>query len=436
MMEAMGISSTEELFADIPETTRFRRALDLPRGMSELELQRHLTELAERNVTAGEYTCFLGAGAYDHFSPTLIHDLIMRGEFYTAYTPYQAEISQGTLEAIYEFQTMICELTNMDVANASMYDGSTAVAEAALMALASSRGRRQKAIVASSVHPEYREVLETYAHPVGLDIVEVPFGEEGTVDLEALEAALDDDTSSVIIQNPNFFGLLENGEAVGKLLEDSKAQFVVVCDPISLGLLEAPDTYGADIVVGEGQPMGNALSFGGPYVGFFAAREGLMRRMPGRIVGATVDHDGNRGFVLTMQTREQHIRRERATSNICTNEALNALAATIYMAYMGPKGLRDVARQSMLKAHYLFDGIADIDGFEPMFDAPFFKEFAFRSETPADEVLKKLEEKRILGGVSLGRFYPELDDAILSCVTEKRTRKEIDSFTAALEMMA
>jgi len=436
MLKALGISSVDELFADIPEITRFGGRLDLPEAMSELELRNHIRELAGANGTLDDYTCFLGAGAYDHFSPTLIGELIMRGEFYTAYTPYQAEISQGTLEAIYEYQTMICELTGMEVGNASMYDGSTAVAEAALMALANFRGKKNRALVARSMHPEYREVVRTYAHGVGLEVVELPYGPDGTLDLAVLEAELDDQTSSVIVQNPNFFGVIENGRAINDLVKDkSKALFVVSADPISLGILEAPGHYGADIVVGEGQPLGNSLSFGGPYVGFFAAREKLMRRMPGRIVGATVDHDGNRGFVLTLQTREQHIRRQRATSNICSNEALNALAATIYMAYIGKQGLQEVARQSLQKAHYLHDQVTALDGFRPAFEAPFFKEFGFVTERPASQVLGDLLGAKILGGLELARFYPDLEDTILCCVTEKRTRGEMDKLVARLEAM-
>lgn len=424
MLKAIGCSSIDELFSDIPQEVRLEKPLNLPEPMAEIELVRHMENLASKNSHGGQYACFLGAGVYDHYIPAVVEHIISRSEFYTAYTPYQPEISQGTLQAIYEYQTMICELTGMEVANASMYDGATALAEAALMACQATR--RDRILIAQSVNPEYREVLRTYVRYQEKEIVELNFDSSGTVDLNRLEEAITDDTAAVIVQSPNFFGIIENLKAIGELAHNNKALFIVCTDPISLGLLQPPGKLGADIVVGEGQSLGNSMSFGGPYLGFFAATAKLMRRMPGRVVGETVDREGKRGFVLTLQTREQHIRREKATSNICTNQALNALAATVYLSLLGKRGIREVALQCLHKARYLYDKLLDTGYFTPVFSGPFFKEFAVKSTVPVSLLNERLLKSGIIGGYDLEKAYPDLKNGWLLAVTEKRTREEMD----------
>jgi len=431
MLESLGLGSVDELFAAIPEEVRFRGELDLPSAASEYQVARHMRELAGRNATAEEYISFLGGGAYDHFLPAAVDHILSRGEFYTAYTPYQPEVSQGTLQAIFEYQSMICLLTGMEVANASMYDGGSAVAEAAMMA--GDITRLTRVVVSSAVNPAYRGVLRTYLDSLDWEVTEVPC-RAGVTDGESLTSAVGDDVSCVIVQHPNFFGSLEPMEELARAArKGKKTLLVVVVDPLSLGVLKPPSAYGADIVVGEGQPLGNSLSFGGPYLGFFASRMQHVRKMPGRIIGRTQDVDGRRGFVMTLQTREQHIRRERATSNICSNEALNALAATVYMSLLGKQGVREVGLLSLQKAHYAAEKIAGLQRFHQAFDAPFFKEFVVRCDIPAQEVLDAMLEHRILAGLDLGRHYRELRDHILITVTEKRTKEEIDYFTARLE---
>ncbi len=436
MLASLDCDSVEELFSDIPEEVRLRRELELPEGMSEPQLRKHMRQLSEANETLEDFTCFLGAGVYDHYIPSVVDHIISRGEFYTAYTPYQAEISQGTLQSIYEYQTMIGQLTGLGVANASMYDAASAVAEAALMAQSVFRGRKNHVLVSGSLHPEYIETLRTYGAGVELDIEEVPFNEEGTTDADELSSLLREDTCCAIVQHPNFFGCLEQVDTMASLLADSDALFIVVHEPIALAVLEAPGNYGADIAVGEGQALGNPPSFGGPHLGYFAARQRYIRQMPGRIVGATVDVDGDRGFVMTLQTREQHIRRERATSNICSNEALNALAATVYLTYMGKEGLRKVALDSTRKAHYAFERITEIEGFEPVFERPFFKEFVVKTPLPAAEIVEAMRERGVLAGVDLGRFFPDRRDNLMISVTEKRTRSEIDDLVEGLEVVS
>ncbi len=432
MLEAIGVESVDDLFAPIPEKVRFDRPLDLPEGLSEMELGRHMSRLAAENVGAEDAVSFLGAGVYDHYIPAAVDHMLSRGEFYTAYTPYQPEVSQGTLQAIFEFQTLVTQLTGMDVANASMYDGSTAMAEAALMAGRIKR-KGERVLISETVHPEYREVVATYIHSLGWEMEEIP-AVDGVTDVAAVRAALGDDVVAVLVQNPNFFGIVEPMEDFRSLADDmGKAQLVVACDPISLAIMKAPADYGADIVVGEGQPLGNPTSYGGPYLGFFASTQKNIRSMPGRIIGETTDVDGTRGYVMTLQTREQHIRRERATSNICSNEALNALAATVYLSLVGEKGLREVAEHSAQKAHYAARAIADLDGYELAFDRPFFKEFAVRCPRPAAEIVSDLAAEGILSGVDLGRFDSEMENVLLIAVTEKRTKEEIDRLVAGLE---
>ena len=428
MLKAIGVTSIEELFTDIPQQVRLNRALNVPGPLSELELTGHLEELSRKNADLKEYSCFLGAGSYDHFSPSVIDHMLLRSELYTAYTPYQPEISQGTLTAIFEYQTMICELTGMAMANASMYDGATAMAEAAL--LACHNQRRKKVVVSSTVHPAYRAVLRTYASGQGIEVVEALY-KEGVTDLGNLESLIDKQTAAVILQQPNFFGAIEQVQKVGEMIHAFGGLYITVVDPISLAILKTPASYGADIVVGEGQGLGISMSFGGPQLGFFACTEKLVRKMPGRVVGQTLDSRGQRAFVLTLQAREQHIRREKATSNICSNQALCALAATIYLTMVGKQGLVEVANLCLQKANYLKEQLQTV-GIKPAFNAPFFKEFVVKTPTPVAEVNRVLLQDKIIGGLDLGRFYPELQKHTLLCVTEKRTQKEIAALVAGM----
>lgn len=430
MLEFLGAAGIEDLLAAIPAKARLARPLDLPAALAESDLIRHLRALAARNADADDWVCFLGGGAYDHYVPAPVHHLVARGEFLTAYTPYQPEASQGTLRAIYEYQTMICELTGMDVANASLYDGASSLAEAALMAHAALEGRAEL-VLSRGVHPLARRVVRTYAEGPGLRVREAPAG-DGATDLEALARAVSGRTAAVILQSPNFFGCLEDVRAAAEIAHAKGALAVVAADPVSLGLLAPPGALGADIVVGEGQGLGVPLSYGGPYLGVFAAKAELVRRMPGRLVGATVDRDGRRGFVLTLQTREQHIRRERATSNICTNVALSALMATIHMALLGPGGLRRVGELALAKAHYAAEALAGVPGVSLRFGAPFFKEFVLRLPVSPERVVRRLAREKILAGVPLRPFVPGLRDCLLVAVTEKRTRQEIDAYARAL----
>lgn len=424
MLREIGIKDLEGLFSDVPHEVRLGRDLHLPEALSELEMLSHLKNLAARNANAENTLCFLGAGSYDHFIPTVVGHLLSRQEFYTAYTPYQPEISQGTLQAIFEYQTMICQLTEMDVANASMYDGATALAEAASLAIGATK--RSKVLVARSVHPESRAVLRTYTGFRGEEMEE--FGIiDGKVDLEDLKNRLDDNTAAVIVQTPNFFGVIESLKAIGELAHEGKALFIVSCDPFSLSLLKAPGSLGADIAVGEGQSLGGQMNFGGPTLGFMAAKNALLRRMPGRIVGETTDGRGRRGFVLTIQTREQHIRREKATSNICSNQALNALAATIYLSVMGKEGLREAANLCVQKTNYAMEQLTATDLFKREFTAPFVKEVVLRYGGDIEELNRSLLKEGILGGYNLGKAYPELENCWLLAVTEKRTKSEIDT---------
>lgn len=433
MLRMIGVGSVEDLFADLPERVRLHRPLALPPALSDPELVAELRRLAGRNGDCDQFTCFLGAGAYDHFIPSVVWHLIGRGEFLTAYTPYQAELMQGELQAGYEYQSMLCELTGMDVANASMYDGASAMAEAAVMAR--DLTKRDEVIVSTAVHPEYRQVLHTYGRPLGLRVVEVPH-RNGLTDPEAIERVLSAHTGAIICQHPNFFGCLEDGAALADLAHRVGALLVVaIAEPLSLGILQPPGRWGADIVAGEGQPLGNHLNFGGPYLGMLATRQEFVRRIPGRLIGATIDTEGRRGFVLTLQTREQHIRRERATSNICTNEALLALAAAVYMAAVGKQGLRHVAELNLQKAAYAKAAIGRLGNYALPFAAPTFNEFVVRTPLAPPELNRQLRAHGILGGAPLGRWYPELVDSWLVCVTEQRTRAEIDHLVATLETM-
>jgi glycine dehydrogenase subunit 1 len=429
MLAAVGLSSPDELFRSIPADVQLGRRLEITEPLAESEVIASMENFAANNPAATKPS-FLGAGVYSHFSPTIVDHLIQRSEFFTSYTPYQPEISQGTLQYIFEFQTLICQLTGMEVANASMYDGSTATAEAYVMAQRVTR--RDKIIVADTVHPEYREVARTYTQHGDLEILTVGF-DENTGRVNPIEG-LDDKTAAVVVQSPNFFGCVEDvkaiadqAHAVGALL------IVVVTEAISFGLLKSPGECGADIVVGEGQSFGVPMSFGGPHVGLFATRDKFVRQMPGRLCGVAYDKNGNRGFVLTLSTREQHIRREKATSNICTNQGLIALAATIYMEAMGKTGLQEVAMQNAQKAAYAAKKIAAIDGFEIAFSAPKFNEFVVRGPGGAKDILEKIRtENGIIGGLALSKYYPERPNEFLVCVTETMSKAEIDKWTEAL----
>jgi glycine dehydrogenase subunit 1 len=430
MLETIGARSIEDLLVKIPAKSRLSRPLALPPALAETDLMRQARALAARNADADGFTCFLGAGAYDHYVPSPINHLILRGEFFTAYTPYQPEASQGTLRTIYEYQTMIAELTGMDVANASIYDGASSLAEAVLMAHAAT-GRREIAL-AAGVHPLHRRVVATYVDGPGLKLRDVA-APEGVMDADAARKLVTDRTAALVIQSPNFHGALEDIAAAAEVAHAAGAVLIVSADPVNLATLEAPGRLGADIVVGEGQGLGVPLGFGGPYLGVFAAKNDFVRRMPGRLVGATVDLDGQRGFVLTLQTREQHIRRAKATSNICTNVALCALMATIYLAILGKRGLAEVGEQSMAKAHYAAERLTAIPGVSLRFPAaPFFKEFTLRLPKSPERVVARLARERILAGVPLKAFDPKLKDCLLVAVTEKRTREEIDALAAAL----
>jgi len=434
MLAEIGVETVGDLFLDVPESMRYPE-LKLPPPLSEAEILRELRAISEENADLDHYACFLGAGAYNHFVPSVIGHVISRSEFYTAYTPYQPEISQGTLQAIFEYQSMVCALTGMDVANASHYDGATSLAEAALMAVNISRRRRRKIIVSPTVHPEYRATLRTYTPDLAVETLNFK-PQTLNFEVESLKFEVDKDTACAIVQQPDFFGQLEEVSKLSQLAEvvhGAGALLVVAVDPISLGLFTPPGEYGADIVVGEGQALGNPLNFGGPYLGIFACRGKYMRKMPGRLVGETVDTQGRRGFVLTLAAREQHIRRERATSNICTNQALCALAAGAYLAAMGKSGLHKVAELCYHKAHYAAQRIAALPGFDLVGDRPFFKEFVVRCPRPPSEINEALLERAIIGGYDLGRDYPQLENHMLLCVTEMNTKEEIDRLVEALE---
>lgn len=431
MVRAVGLDSAEDLFSSIPEDLRLRRPLNITNAICEMELLSAFEERASHN-TAARRPSFLGAGAYSHYSPTIVDHLIQRSEFFTSYTPYQPEISQGTLQAIFEFQTLVCQLTGMDVANASMYDGSTALAEAVLMAERITR--RKKVISAATVHPEYLDVANTYVQHYGIELGHVRYdAASGQIDSEALNA-LDDQTAALVVQSPNFFGCVEDvktladrAHAVGALL------IVAVTESASFGLLRSPGACGADIVVAEGQSFGIPLSFGGPYLGLFATREKYARQIPGRLVGEAFDKEGRRGFVLTLATREQHIRREKATSNICTNEGLIALAGTIYLETMGRRGLQEVAQQCAQKASHTARRISELNGFSLPFSGPRFNEFVVRGPIEATDLLRRLaSEKNVTGGLALSRYYSDMPNDFLVCVTETNTRREIDALIEGL----
>lgn len=430
MLDTIGVKSIDDLFHDIPENMRVKGDLDLPKAKSEIEVRNIVGGMAAKNLTPAFIPSFLGAGIYDHYIPSIVPAITSRSEFYTSYTPYQPEVSQGTLQYIFEFQTMISDLTGMDVANASLYDHSNSVVEAAIMC--TSVSKKKKVLVSETLNPSARIVLNTYAHAQGIEVVTIK-QKDGVTDAEDLKANMSDDVACVMVQNPNFFGIIEDAKTLGEIAHTGKkTSFVVSVDPISLGILKKPSEYGADVVIGEGQALGINMNFGGPSLGFFAVKESFMRKIPGRIVGQTVDKNGKRCFVLTLTAREQHIRREKATSNICSNQGVNTLAAAIYMCTMGKQGLRRVAELCAQKAHYLQKKLEE-KGFKLKYNQPFFKEFVVTGLT-GEAQSKALHEKNIIGGFALDRFYKDLNNEVMFAVTEKRTKEEMDALSNYLEV--
>ncbi|MCM3566638.1 aminomethyl-transferring glycine dehydrogenase subunit GcvPA [Neobacillus mesonae] len=428
MLETIGVEAVDELFGDIPEKVRFKGDYQIKPAKSETALMKELYKLASRNADLKENVSFLGAGVYDHYIPVIVDHVISRSEFYTAYTPYQPEISQGELQAIFEFQTMICELTGMEVANSSMYDGGTALAEAAM--LSAGHTRRKTIVISSAVHPEYRDVLKTYAKGQYLEVVEIPV-KNGITDVDVLKEMVNKDVAAVIVQYPNFFGRIEPLKELEEIIHEHKAMFVVSSNPLSLGVLTPPGKFGADIVVGDAQVLGIPSAFGGPHCGYFAVTSKLMRKVPGRLVGQTTDEEGRRGFVLTLQAREQHIRRDKATSNICSNQALNALAASVAMTALGKNGVREMAAANIQKANYAKNAFKQV-GIEVVYDGHLFNEFVIKLNKPVKEINQMLLQKGIIGGYDLGRDYPDLANHMLVAVTEQRTKEEIDTFVKEL----
>ena len=431
MLDRIGVSNIDELFSGIPENCRLQRPLNLSSAKSEAEVMTLLRSLAEQNTKVSDWDAFLGGGAYNHFIPAVVDHLTSRSEFYTAYTPYQPEISQGTLQAIFEFQTMICQLTGMDVANASMYDGASACAEAVLLSIRAGKKRR-KVLLSEALNPQYRETVATYCRYLPVDLVDLPTV-SGVTDQQALAALLDDQTAALVVGYPNYFGLIEDIAAIAETAQTAGARLITaVSEPLALALFKAPGDLGADVVVGEGQSFGIPLSYGGPGIGFFAVKKQDMRVLPGRLVGETVDQDGQRGFVLTLATREQHIRREKATSNICSNQGMCTLMVGIYLALHGKQGLRQLAEINYAKAAYARERIGQLEGFEITFPGECFNEFVVTCPEPVAALKKRLEQQGILAGIALGRDYQTLERGLLVCVTEQNSREQIDRLVAAL----
>ncbi len=425
MLKVIGVDDFEDIVKNIPEALRFRGELDLPAAESEFGVQRVGASLAAKNQL---FTSFLGGGAYDHYIPAVVSEIASRPEFYTSYTPYQPEVSQGNLQSMYEFQSQICTLTGMDVTNASMYEAGSALAEAVLLAV--SHTRLKKVLLPETLNYRYKQIIKTYTANLDIELIDIPAA-DFIIDTNALQEAFTDDTAALIVQHPNYYGFLENMETAAALCENKKALLIHVYDPVSLGVLKTPGAFGADIAVAEGQALGNAQNFGGPYAGLFSVTNKLVRKMPGRLSGVTTDMDGKRGFVLTLQTREQHIRREKATSNICTNSGLLTLTAAVYLASLGKKGIQDAAQLCTQKAHYLAEKLFEIDGIEPVSDAPFFKEFTIALPQPAEQVIAKALRYQIFAGISLKKVgYP---NHLLVAVTEKRTKEEMDSYLSMIK---
>lgn len=428
MLDVIGVSSVDALFADIPEQVRFQGVYNIKEAKSEASLMKELAQLAGKNKDTASNVSFLGAGVYNHYKPVIVDHVISRSEFYTAYTPYQPEISQGELQAIFEYQTMIAELTGMDLANSSMYDGGTALAEAGM--LAAGHTRRKKLLVSGAIHPEYKDVVATSAYGQSIEIVEIP-AKDGVTDIEALKGLVDDQTAGVIVQYPNFFGQIEDVKTIAEITHEVKGLMIVSANPLALGILTPPGKLGADITVGDAQPFGIAEAFGGPHCGFFAVTTKLMRKVPGRLVGETVDQDGRRGYVLTLQAREQHIRRDKATSNICSNQALLALAASVAMTALGKQGVQEMAKQNIIKTRYAKNAF-EAAGFTVAYQGAHFNEIVVKTNASVTAINKALIEKGIIGGFDLGRVYPELENHALIAVTELRKKEEIEQLVAEM----
>ena len=430
MLKEIGVNSSKDLLVDIPEELLCKH-INIPTGMSEMELKYSLKSLSDKNANLNKHTSYLGAGAYEHFVPSVVDHLSSRGEFYTCYTPYQPEVSQGTLQGIYEFQSMMCELLAMDVVNASMYDGASALAEAAVLAIR--HKQKKNVLVSKTVHPEYREVLSTYLQELDVKLIEIEM-ENGITSVSDLESRIDNNTACVLIQTPNFFGCLEETEELVELTHKNEALFVACVNPMSLGIIKPPGEYDADIAVGDIQALGNYINYGGPHAGFFAVNKEFMRKMPGRLAGATTDTKGRRAFTLTLQTREQHIRRAKATSNICTNQQLLALRTCIYLSTLGKAGMIDIGNLNIHKSHYAMDRLCELDGIEPLLNKPFFNEFAIKisDNCKIEELSRHLFESGIIGGLDLSHFYPDINNAMLLCVTETRSKEDIDELVLAV----
>ena len=429
MLKTLGLRSIEDLFKDIPDEVFLKRPLRIPDGISELEVERSIKEKLQNDISPDRYTSFLGGGIYDHFIPAIVDEVARRGEFYTSYTPYQAEASQGILQVFFEYQSLITELFAMDVSNASVYDGPTALVEAVMMA--KSINNKKKVLISKLVNPEYRKVLKTYLKFTDTEIIEVGYA-EGLTDIEDIKSKITDETACLVAQSPNFLGSVEDMRNLSDIAHNNNALFIACVDPISLGLLSSPGSYNADIAVAEGQSLGNTPYFGGACLGIFTCRRDFVRKMPGRVVGMTEDKGGNPAFCLTLQTREQHIRRARATSNICSNQALYALRASVYLGSMGRNGLKEVANLCLQKSHYLADRIVRLKGVS-LIRAPFFKEFLIKCPIPPQEVNKRLMDKGFLAGVSIVRDYPDLENGLLICVTEKKNALDLDRFADSIE---
>ncbi len=432
MLKTSGMESVEEIFQSVPDVLRQRAALNLREPLDELALARHMDNLSGMNINVDSMPSFLGAGVYNHFIPSAVNHIISRPEFYTAYTPYQPEISQGTLQSIFEFQTMICQLTGMDVANASMYDGAGALAEAVLMA-SRIKKKAKKIYLSEAVHPEYRSVVSTYTRDLDIEIIEIPFTGEGKTDQAWLLRNIKESPAAIVLQYPNFFGVIEDIDRFSETAAENKALLITAtAEPVALGLIKPPGDLGADIAVGEGQPLGNAVNYGGPLLGLFAAKEKYLRNMPGRLVGETVDADGKRGYVLTLSTREQHIRREKATSNICSNQSLCALAVAVYLSLAGKKGFREIASINLSNSEYAKKKLSAVKGVSLKFQTPTFNEFVIKMTGDPELFNRQLLTKGVIGGLPLKRFYPELSDSMLFCVTEKQNKDDIDKLAELL----
>lgn len=432
MLKTSGMESVEEIFKSIPDVLRKSSDVNIPAPLDELALTRHMKKLGGMNINVDSMPSFLGAGVYNHFIPSVVKHIISRSEFYTAYTPYQPEISQGTLQSIFEFQTMICQLTGMDVANASMYDGASALAEAVLMA-ARIKKKAKTIYLSKTVHPEYRTVVATYTRDLDIEIIEIPFTKEGKTDQDWLLQNIKEPPAAIVLQYPNFFGVIEDLEQFSKMADENKALLITATsEPIALGLIKPPGYFGVDIAVGEGQAFGNPINYGGPLLGLFATKEKYLRNMPGRLVGETVDLDGKRGYVLTLSTREQHIRREKATSNICSNQSLCALAAAVYLSLAGKKGFRKIASINFSNSEYAKKKLTDIKGVSLKFVSPTFNEFVIKITGDPELLNRQLLINGIIGGLPLKRFYSDLSDSMLFCVTEKNSKEEIDKLAELL----